>query len=43
MILKYKMKLIFVLIGPVPAINGVLKKTGLSLKDMDLVEVSVLL
>lgn len=27
-------------IGPVPAINGVLKKTGLSLKDMDLVEVN---
>ncbi|CAO2594433.1 3-ketoacyl-CoA thiolase, mitochondrial [Lemmus lemmus] len=27
-------------IGPVPAINGALKKTGLSLKDMDLVEVN---
>ncbi|XP_062898679.1 3-ketoacyl-CoA thiolase, mitochondrial [Mobula hypostoma] len=27
-------------IGPVPAINGVLKKAGLSLKDMDLVEVN---
>ncbi|KAF3829820.1 hypothetical protein GH733_001771 [Mirounga leonina] len=27
-------------IGPVPAINGVLKKTGQSLKDMDLVEVN---
>ncbi|XP_010959686.1 3-ketoacyl-CoA thiolase, mitochondrial [Camelus dromedarius] len=27
-------------IGPVPAISGALKKTGLSLKDMDLVEVN---
>ncbi|XP_032115322.1 3-ketoacyl-CoA thiolase, mitochondrial [Sapajus apella] len=27
-------------IGPVPAINGALKKAGLSLKDMDLVEVN---
>ncbi|XP_004422583.1 PREDICTED: 3-ketoacyl-CoA thiolase, mitochondrial [Ceratotherium simum simum] len=27
-------------IGPVPAINGALKKTGLNLKDMDLVEVN---
>ncbi|KAM9224577.1 3-ketoacyl-CoA thiolase, mitochondrial [Dugong dugon] len=27
-------------IGPVPAINGALKRTGLSLKDMDLVEVN---
>uniref|UniRef100_A0A8C9PE79 Mitochondrial 3-ketoacyl-coa thiolase n=1 Tax=Spermophilus dauricus TaxID=99837 RepID=A0A8C9PE79_SPEDA len=27
-------------IGPVPAVNGALKKTGLSLKDMDLVEVN---
>ncbi|XP_051901008.1 3-ketoacyl-CoA thiolase, mitochondrial [Pristis pectinata] len=27
-------------IGPVPAINGVLKKAGLSLQDMDLVEVN---
>ncbi|XP_077633772.1 3-ketoacyl-CoA thiolase, mitochondrial [Crocuta crocuta] len=27
-------------IGPVPAINGALKKTGRSLKDMDLVEVN---
>ncbi|XP_059102451.1 3-ketoacyl-CoA thiolase, mitochondrial [Peromyscus eremicus] len=27
-------------IGPVPAINGALKKTGLSLKDMDLVDVN---
>ncbi|GCC31176.1 3-ketoacyl-CoA thiolase, mitochondrial [Chiloscyllium punctatum] len=27
-------------IGPVPAISGVLKKAGLSLKDMDLVEVN---
>lgn len=27
-------------IGPVPAINGALKKTGLSVKDMDLVEVN---
>lgn len=27
-------------IGPVPAITGALKKAGLSLKDMDLVEVN---
>lgn len=27
-------------IGPVPAISGALKKAGLSLKDMDLVEVN---
>ncbi|XP_057555405.1 3-ketoacyl-CoA thiolase, mitochondrial [Hippopotamus amphibius kiboko] len=27
-------------IGPVPAINGALRKTGLSLKDMDMVEVN---
>ncbi|XP_007904978.1 3-ketoacyl-CoA thiolase, mitochondrial [Callorhinchus milii] len=27
-------------IGPVPAINGALKKAGMSLKDMDLVEVN---
>lgn len=36
------MKLIFVFIGFVFVINGVLKKIGLSFKDMDLVEVSVL-
>ncbi|XP_078204250.1 3-ketoacyl-CoA thiolase, mitochondrial isoform X2 [Callithrix jacchus] len=35
--MKYRM---FSLIGPVPAINGALKKAGLSLKDMDLVEVN---
>lgn len=27
-------------IGPVPAINGALKKAGLSLKDMDLIDVN---
>lgn len=27
-------------IGPVPAISGAMKRTGLSLKDMDLVEVN---
>lgn len=30
-------------IGPVSAITGALKSAGLSLKDMDMVEVSILL
>lgn len=34
-------KVFYSSIGPVPAIGGALKKAGLSLKDMDLVEVNV--
>jgi acetyl-CoA acetyltransferase len=38
----FYIRFFFSSIGPVSAISGALKKAGLTLKDMDLVDVSVL-